>query len=77
MKLSVLLVLALLGLSSASLQDIVKKSSQFRKGRLLIIIITGFSSSGDTPELDLLKLSSFHRFYAEARVGGSGAQTEG
>lgn len=55
MKLSVLLVLALLGLSSANLQDIVKKSSQFRKGRLLIII-TGFSCAGDTTELDLLTL---------------------
>lgn len=32
MKLSVLLLLALLALSSASLQEIVKKRSQLRKG---------------------------------------------
>lgn len=32
MKLTALTLLALLALSSASLQDIVKKSSQYRKG---------------------------------------------
>lgn len=79
MKLSVFLVLGLLSLSSVSIQDIEKKSSQFRKGRGYIIVITGFSSTGDTPELDLLKLSSFYSFYAEqflCWVGRSGGQTE-
>lgn len=34
MKLSVLVLLGLLALSSASLQDIIKKSSQLRKGNV-------------------------------------------
>lgn len=45
MKLSVLLLPALLALSSASLQDIMKKSSQHRKGEGFIILFqtdTGF-----------------------------------
>lgn len=40
MKLSVLVLLALLGLSAASLQEIVKKSSQFRKGRHFLFSCT-------------------------------------